>query len=350
MSRLLPLTIACVTLSAACQREEKRPSIESAPAASASTRTVADKGIESALQEASKQAANAGGADAPPRDGILTLTRADAEALANAPAKVTLGSSGAEPRYKLTAGEFTQPIRGEIEVAIRTGPNAAMPTVLFKLKADTLKAASSEPTLARVRLDVVEAGLGSEQPGNIPPAIAQQVQLLKGSSFEYSAEHGKVIGPPKFTRAKNAPEDSELLLSAAGTALDAALLAFPDEPVGKDGFWLVTARGKFQGSDVVSYRMVKVTEASQNAFMLDINTRRYAVGNRLEMPGLEGTELIQYQSSDKGQVALVPGSLLPAQATLQQSVMALVNTERGRVPVQIEVQARLAFTVKPASN
>jgi hypothetical protein len=228
-----------------------------------------------------------------------------------------------------------------------------LPTVVLSVKAEPQKAESGDP-LSRVRFELVQAALGKDQPGAIPDEFKRQVQLLKGSTFGYVSQGGKNVGSVSFERSKTTPQDGELWLGAAASLLDAVLVAFPEEPVGKDAFWLSTKRERFLGADVVTYQMVKVVESAPSAVKLELNTHRYAVGNRLGIPGLEGGELVQFQSADKGQLVIVPGERYPVDSLLQQSLVAVIQTEQGKGPFQLDTQGRASFSKatpkKPASK
>jgi hypothetical protein len=339
--QLCGVALGALVLSQACQKSDSNESAKPAEGAVTASRPVADKEIERALEAASKQEA-APAANTPPRDGILTPSRAEAEAATGAPAKLVLGATGSEPRVKLAATEITGARLGGIELAVRTGAGAALPTVAFALKADPVKPAAEGAT-KRVHIDLVQADLGKEQPGQIPDEIRRQVQLIQGSSFEYASVNGLPAGATSFARGKNTPVDSELLLAAAASGLDAVLTAFPEEPVGVGAFWMLTMRSKFLGADVVSYQMVKVAGVSPDAVSLDLTTQRYAVGNQFALQGLEGSELLQFQSSDKGQIVIVPGDRYPVDGVVQQSLMAVVRTERGNGPFQLDAHVRVGF-------
>ena len=136
------------------------------------------------------------------------------------------------------------------------------------------------------------------------------------------------------------------MLDAAADALDAVLLTFPSEPIGKDGFYLSTARTRFLNTDVVAYQMVKVLSVAEQQVELDVTTRRYVVGKQLGVPGLEGTQVVQFQSNDKVQLAIVPQGRYPVVATVQQSTVALVEAPQGKAPFQIDSHAKVTFRGK----
>jgi hypothetical protein len=339
--------LVCVALGAGCQKTEKAHESSKAETP-APSRQVADKQIEKSLAEASKKGAEQD-VGMPPRDGILPLNRADLEAPVNGVPKLVVGSTGSEPRVKLAAPEISESRRGEVEVAVRTGPTSALPTVVLSVKADALKA---EPggSGSRVHFDLVQAALGKDQPGAIPEEFKRQVQLLKGSTFNYALQDGKKNGSVSYERSKSTPEDGELWLGAAASILDAVLVALPEDPVGKGAFWVTTKRERFLGADVVTYQMLKVLDSAPESVKLELNTHRYAVGNRLAIPGLEGGELVQFESADKGQLVIVPGERCPVDSVVQQSLVAVIATEQGKGPFQLDSQGHVSFAPAPQSK
>jgi hypothetical protein len=333
-----------------CSKAEK-PVAQDAPAVTVAPKV--NKKIEESLAKAAQRPASVDSDTAPPKDGVLSRERADKEAPLGAPPKLSIGAKGSEPFVVLGVQPSdkapTAPFSsGKLELAVRTGPSAALPTVIFGLKHEPQKVDAAHAASARssVQLLANEAKLSADQAAVIPEQLSRQIAALKGSSFSFSEEAGQTVGGVSFERAKGAPVEGNLLLNAAADALDAVLLAFPSEPIGKDGFYLSSVRTRFLNTDVVAYQLVKVLALVEQRVELEVTTRRYTVARQIGVPGLEGTQVVQFQSNDKAQLSFALQHRYPVAATLQQSTLAIVEAPQGKGPFQIDSHAKLTFAGK----
>lgn len=339
------------------QREESPPAATDEPAAATGAAAVAPEianAVEAAAKQAERQAPGAAEM-APPPDGILGLERADAEAALGSMPKIALATAGEEPRVQL-GGEVSDKQRGRMEIAIRTGPQAAMPTTAFDLAVSTGKPSSDDPESsadAQRVFDITSAGLGGQQPGAVPEQAVQAIAKLKGSDISFSVQQGMPIGPPSIERAKGSAQDLDLMMTATADALVSMQVAYPTQPVGKGAMWMATSREVFMGTDVVAYRLYKVAEVDASGVVLEVNTKRYASGGRLQMPGLEDNSLVQFQGTDEGQLRAVPGSALPVEGRLLQRLAAVVQApsdpERA-APMQFEIRTVFSFPGKEGAS
>src|SRR5688572_2443916 len=92
---------ACVF---ACAKEQEQAPTEEKPDAGAVDKTAQlDPSLAKAVEAAAaKPAQQAGAAGGPPPNGIFGPGEADKEMLPGAPAKITLGGEGEQPRYTLS--------------------------------------------------------------------------------------------------------------------------------------------------------------------------------------------------------------------------------------------------------
>lgn len=346
------------------QDESQRPSSAASAKASASTtgRPFTDSELADAVQQAAADLANppaadSAAADGPPPNGLLGKERAQKEAALGSAPKLTLASNGSEPRVSLNPGPLVDKQPGQIEVAMRTGPRAALPTVVLRLEATPPKPAASLPAAGSAEaaanlfnLSVLEAGLGAQQPGQIPASTAEAIKKLKGTQFKAKLEGGALIGGFAFERAKAALPELDLLLAASADALTSIVTSVPSEPVGKGATWIVSSRETFMGTDVVAYRLFRVEETPSDGVIVSIDTKRYASGGALALPGIVDNELVQFEATDEAQFRLVPGQRLPVEGQLLQHLNAVLSSGGNQSPVQLEARALFAFPAiaKPA--
>ncbi len=341
----------------ACEAKQPKPTETSAggdettaDSAGAPSTQPNDPELAAAVRQAAKQAAAgaaSGDESQPPPNGILGSERADAEAKAGSLPKVTVGSTGSEPRVALGGG-LPGKVPGSFEVAIRAG-RGAMPSVAFKVEVSEAAAEAKEEGAAaqqQLTFAVKGAGLAARQPGQLPPSAGDDIAKLKGSTVEFPVADGYLFGMPTVKRAKGALEDLDMMLTVSADAMGTIYVAYPKEPVGNGAFWMVTSREVFMGSDVVAYRMYKVAAASPTEVSLEVNTKRYLAAPHVGFPGLTEREVVQFQGQDEGQLRLKVGRALPVDGQLSQRMLAVVRVpdqpERG-APFQFESQVSFAF-------
>lgn len=335
------LLVGVLALPLACKKEEQ-PS-QAAPEPSASAKPAVDNKIAKAVEAAAQQAQQGNpvggqGADDLPPNGLLTVEQADAKAARGGFSSITLGSSGAEPRLRLGAtGAST--LRGKLEIAVRTGPRSAMPTVALDLDGTTkVDGAQTQGTLT-----VRNSALGSEQPGAIPSDVAEAITKLKGSNFATTLLAGgrgalRFEAAPALSRS-----EYEALLAAAAETLDTVWLSYPNEAIGTGGFWMVKSRETYYQADVVAFRLVKVEAIQGQQAQLSVATKRYLVGNTLGQMGLPPHTVAQYDGSGEARVVVSVGSALPDQCEINDTLSAAVALQGNQaqpVPLQVGVHAQ----------
>lgn len=351
-------------LTSGCHKDE--PQVSSAPKASAAATAsarpqVADSDLAEAVAKAAEDMEDPegaqGSANGPPPNGVLGAVRAQREAVLGAAPKLTLATNGSEPRVSLLTTAAANAQAGQIELAVRTGARSALPTVVLRLEGEQPKAAAkgaavenADATPKEVRWDVAASELGRSQPGQIPPDTAKLIAKLKGSVLVTPVYGDLPMGSTHFERSKAAPDDLDLVLTTASDALTSAFSALPREPVGQGATWLVSSRETFLGTDVVAYRMFKVEKVGSDGVIVNVDTKRYAAGGSLGLPGLVDNEVLQFSGTDEGQFRLVPGQRLPVEGQLMMRLGAIVSHDENQTPVQIETRALFGFPAVTAAS
>ena len=350
MAKVRAMTwVVAAVLVTGCDRSEEQKA--DSPSGTAATGEQAEQGVVSepvldpeianAVAEASEQAMAAGSAAAggPPPDGILGKAKADAEALPGTAAKLTVGGTGEGNRLQLR-GALPRKRSGRAEIAVRTGPRSALPSIEFALEVIPPKGETSSGEYA---IRVVDSKLAAQQPGQIPAAVEKQVRTLEGSAFQYAVRDGNPVGSPRHELPKGAEAQLDQILQAASDLLSSVWIAMPEQAVGQGAFWMTTSRETFAGTDVVAYRMVTVKTLTPQRAELEVKTRRYSAGGSLGVDGFEQSNLRQFQGEDTAQLELVPGNSLPTRAQIKQTLLAIVEEQGRAAPVQFEARATFEF-------
>ena len=330
----------------ACQSQNGATPEESEPdkeaAGVASTGPVLDNKIAEAVANAADRSTPSAPAvgKGPPPDGILGQERADAEVNEGAEAKLVLGGQGSEPRILLGGAPSTRPRTGRVELSLRTGASM-LPTTELQLQTALPKLTDQVASKALV-FDVTSADVAPDQAAQIPEAMAKELRELKGSSFRFKRQE-VLVGTPEFELAKGANPELKTLMQGSAAALAEALPALPDKPVGKGAFWMATSRETILGSDVVAYRMVKVTDVKENSASLEVTTKRYLGRGGVGLPGIETAPVRQFQAESSTEMTMHVGQRLPTEGLTQTSVRALVEREGQALPVQVEMRSSFAF-------
>jgi len=335
--------LACPLLACPLGCKKSEPQVEPATEASASAKPAVDAKIANAVQAAALQAGSgqAAGGDGLPPNGVLTAQLADSKAARGGFSSITLGSTGSEPRIRLGGTALGATLRGKLELAVRTGPRSAMPTVLMDLEgSNKVEAAQTLGTL-KIR----SAGLGAEQPGRIPADVATGIANLKGSSFSLTSMptgRGAVRYEASATIAKG---EFEALLAAAAETLETFWLSYPSEAVGAGAYWMSQSRESFYQADVLVFRLVKVEAVEGQKAKLNVATKRYLVGDQLGQMGLPPHTVAQYEAPGEAQLVVAAGAALPEQGQLNDNLMAAVAVQSNQgqpVPLQVGVHAQFA--------
>lgn len=352
--------VALIGFAAGC--EEEPPPAAQAPAESPEEKKPAvDPKIASAMAaaEASARSEAKPGGDQrlePPPDGMLDAATAARELPVGSPAQLVLGGEGSAPRVRLGVdriGAGAGPA-GKLVLSYRAG-GSMMPTIELDLKPKvTASAAPTEPAsvssageAGRVALRFALAGVHpvENQPGRLPENARAEIAKLNGSSVELTLSPEGALVSARHEVAGNNP-DLEPLVAGSAEALSSVVLPYPDVPVGAGAFWMVKSREAAQGSSVLAYRMVKLTELTPTQAKLTVSTRRYLLASSLATPGLPPHRVRRFESEGEATLSVRPGSLYPERAESRDGFMALVTPDdrpSQAVPIQSELSATLTF-------
>jgi len=346
------------TLALGCDKKEKQRDSEAEGASDAGTskasKVAADEpDLAKAMGSvaAARSSASANSAGGPPPTGIFGPGEADKAAPKGAPAALTLGSDGAEPRVLL--GPTPKPglkRAGTIELATQSDPQQGAIPIQFAVTLEALKpkaegdAKPKEGEPAAPTPVVVKVTSAKINAPGVPADLANAIGKLKGSKVEYQVSadgsasnlHSEI---PKGIDAgfKDSVQAlSDLLLNVA--------LPFPNKPVGVGGYWMVTSRDVILGLDVVTYRLVKVEKIEGNQVGLSVSTKRYAASPAFELEGLPPDAprtMGEFRSMGEGKISVASGEAVPSEGQLQSLVGATLGSldAKQRMGVQIQTQA-----------
>jgi hypothetical protein len=360
---LLASSVAWAVACLASCKSEPAPAAGAPPAEVASEKKPAvDDKIANAMAAAqadvqAKEASGTGEA-APPADGVMGVAAADRELPPGSPATLVLGAEGASPRLRLGPERLvvgTGPV-GKLQLTYRSG-GSVMPTIDFDLKSKSgnLEAAASGAAggapasvpagSIATRFSLANARAAANQPGRLPENARAEIAKLNGSWVEVvTTSHGALVSQ-RFQLAGNNPDLQPVLLASA-ESLASISLPYPEVPVGVGAFWMVKSRETASGAEVLAYRMVRLTELTNEKAELSVSTRRYLVNPSLPLEGLPAHRVRQFESEGDATLSLRPGAGYPQTAELRDTFMALITPDERpnqAVPIQSEVTAKLSF-------
>jgi hypothetical protein len=333
-----------LVLPSGCKKSE--PAAETEEEVAAAGKPAVDSKIANAVKAAAQVAPPSGGAAGDlPANGVATVAQADTKMARCAASRMTMGSTGNEPRLRLGAPlKAGVPLKGVLELAVRTGPRSALPSVSLELEGAS-KPGPSEGQF-KLELNVRKAGLANDQPGRIPEELAVGVPSLKGSSLSWVALAAGGRNPLALQLAPTVKEEFGVVLVAATELMETIALALPSEPVGMGAYWMSESRETFYQADVLAYRLIKVECIEGQKAKLSVATKRYLVGNSLSQLGLPPHEVQQFEASGEAQFVVTPGSHLPEQCQLNETMNALVSLEKNpaqQAPLQVGMRGQCAF-------
>jgi hypothetical protein len=352
--------------------EEKKTDPQSGADAAAQQGPAVDPDLAEAVQAASSKEKGQPGAnpegDGPPPNGIFAPGAANRELAKGAAPKITIGSEGSAPRVKLAAAPPAAGWKrnGSVDLTIRAGRNA-LPVITADLSFEATKAKPVNPGEAPpaangggtpVHASVVKASVG---PGAAGAAeLDKVVGKMKGSRLTFRVLPNGASDDFNVDLTKGAAKDLDALLRPLSEILAAVSMPFPDKPVGKGAFWMVTSRETVMGVDVVTYRMVRVEGIEGDVATLNLNIKRYAASTDLALPGVPaGSKLEQFQSLAEGELTVSAAApLLPSGGSLRQNLVAMLSPAEGtdpsqRMTAQSSSEATLKFPppgAKPAAK
>jgi hypothetical protein len=281
----------------------------------------------------------------PPQSGIFEPGAADAELRKGAPPKITLGSEGSAPRVQFAGAQPATGWKrnGSVDLSIRAGRNQ-LPVITADLAFEAVKPKPVKPAEpaggadasagAPIVAKIVKAGVAPGQAG--AAELGGALAKLKGSRVGFRVLPSGASDDFSLDLANAAAKDLDSLLRPLSEVLAAVTMPFPDKPVGKDAFWMITSRETVMGVDVVSYRMVRLEELNGDVATLSLSIKRYAASSELALPGVPpDAKLEQFQSVAEGKLEVVASAtLLPSSGNLRQTLVAMLTPPAGTDPSQ----------------
>lgn len=329
---LLVVTTSCALL-AGC--DEPKKAQKSTADAGPQDRTAAEnaklaaavRAVASTAPSAQKAAATNG----PPEGGIFAKGVAQTQAPAGAPAKVELGSEGAEPRIAWKVNEDRWKTQGTLSVGIRLGQNSALPTVDFGVALSMPK--TEAPEKPALLLEIKKSSPSSQQLGQLPDGAKKEIGLLKGSEIRFERD-GSAIANPAVKLGKGASPEVGRVIEGAGESMLFFTVPTPPKPVGAGAFWIAGSREKLGGVDVVLYRLYRVKSITKDKAMLSVESHAYAADGDAPIVGApKDLVLGQFQCEGTSELELAPGDAVAetGKSTLKLGLLFRpANNPQGR--------------------
>jgi len=305
---------------------------------------------------AAKSNPAAGAAGGPPPTGIFGPGEADKAAAKGAPASLTVGSDGSEPRVQLGA-----PLKpglkrtGTIDLATQSDPQQGAIPIQFGVTLESLKpkaeaeakpkteGETAVPAPTQVVVKVTSARINA--PG-VPADLANAVAKLKGARVEYQVGADGTAANLRAEIPKGVDVGFRDSVQALSDLLTSVALPFPNKPIGVGGYWMVTSRDAAIGLDVVTYRLVKVEKIEGSVVSLSVNTKRYAASPSFELEGLppEAPKVMaEFRAQGEGKMTVAAGDAVPKEGELQSVIAAALGPADAKQRPMVQVQTRSGF-------
>jgi hypothetical protein len=360
------LALSAVALASAlalgCDKKEKQRDSEDNSAADAgaskANKVAADEpDLAKAMGSVSAARANpaAGTPGGPPPTGIFGPGEADKAAAKGAPASLTVGSEGSEPRVLLGGSVKPGKRTGTFDLATQSDPQQGAIPIEFAVTLETLKPKAdgdaklkAEGTASAAALTQITAKVTSSKinaPG-VPAELANAVSKLKGARVDYHVGADGTAANLLMEIPKGADPGFRDPVQALSDLLVGITLPFPSKPVGLGGYWMVTTRDVAMGLDVVTYRLVKVEKIEGSAVTLSINTKRYAASPAFDVEGLppEAPKVMgEFRAAGEGKIVVNIGDPLAKEGELQSMVGAVLGPADAKQRPMVQVQTRSSF-------
>jgi len=346
-------------LAEGCDKKEKQRDSEESSASDAgsskASKVAADEpDLAKAMGSVAAARANSGASTAggPPPTGIFGPGEADKAAAKGAPALLTVGSDGSEPRVQLGSPTKAGSKRtGTIDLATQSDPQQGAIPIQFAIALEALKPkaeadakpSAATPPLTQIVVKVTNARINA--PG-VPADLASAVSKLKGSRVEYQVGADGTASNLRAEIPKGVDPGFRDPIQALSDLLVAVALPFPNKPVGVGGYWMVTSRDVFMGLDVVTYRLVKVEKIEGTLAHLSVSTKRYAASPAFDIEGLppDAPKVMgEFRSAGEGKIAVAVGEALPKEGELQSMVGAALGPADSKQRPMVQVQSRASF-------
>lgn len=300
-----------------------------------------------------------GAADGPPETGVFAPGAGNAAHPPDAPAKVELLGEGSDPKVALVLAPKDEQ-KTVITVAVRLGPQAALPSIDFAMtfkidkpkdkadkpkdKGDKDQGSGQKAEPIQVIATVASAAPSREQPGQLPKELSDAITKLKGSEIRYKLTPEGAIVDLTTALGKETDKGNEAGVQALREAITLMTVPLPQKPVGVGGYWMVTDRSSSFGVEVVRYRVFKVEKIEQGHATLSLDTRQYASRADVDLGAISNGPLRieRFDSQGKGSIAWDASALLAPGSQLTQRMLAQFGGGKGGMSrgLQTEMIAR----------
>jgi len=268
--RVAALAVLVLAAAGCEQKSASSQSQETADAGSAKVEGKVEKAFANAVKARGVPAAAS--SSGPPADGIMEPARADAEVPPGAPPQVTVGSEGTAPKLLLRNPKATLPATASVEMTIQGGSEQGLPPITVELSMESKKAkVEKSASFVVAKIKAVRIAIP-----NIPKEFTDQLAGLKGGKINFSmTEQGGGFGFATELASGAKPELKDFI-DAVAEGLSMLTLPVPSVPVGAGAVWMVASRDTTAGFGFLSYRMVKLVNATDKTAELEFDARRYA--------------------------------------------------------------------------
>lgn len=351
MTRWLCATFLFGVAVTAC-KDDPPPTKEAAPTATAPEPEAKIKSVFTADPSATSTAP---AGQAPPPNGVFGPGEADKAHPPGAPATVEVIDKGAEPRQVLRPGGLSDKETVQVLIGLRGG-GAVFPNVVYTLELAKPKAGKDEakeegePTGPEpLSMTIKAVALAKEQPGQLPPDLDKEIQKVKGSRIETKVlPSGALLGTQISYGEEMKDQALRPLVDSIGDVMSYFFSPYPEEPIGKGGYWISHDRLSIQGLELVRYRVTKVEEMKGDELLLSVQLRHYLAGGDIsalvgkDQPGIVAGA---FDSTGQAQLTRKQKGLVPITGEMRSPytiVITMANNPQAQAqPVQFEVHSRL---------
>ena len=310
---------------------------------------------------------NAPAAGGPPPSGIFGPGEADKALAKNAPATLTLGGDGSEPRVQLGPLKAGAKLSNTITISSQSDPQQGPIPIsfVFSLEAQKPKTDSDAGAALPLSVSVKVTGASINAPG-VPPELNAAIAKLKGSHIDFRVNPDGAASNFHVEAQKGVDPAFKDALQGFADSLAMLVLPYPSKPVGLGAYWMVASRDTLVGLDVITYRLVKVEKVDGSVVQLSLNTKRYAASPAFDVPGLppEAPHAMgEFRAQAEGKLEVAAGEAFPKNGDFQSVLGAALGDapppsqnpaapkpQRPMVQVQTRVLIGAGTSAKPGPS
>ena len=320
-------------LAVGCEKHEAQPEKDT-PSDAGASKAPADDEPDLAAAVASARAGRAtadsnAAAGGPPPSGIFGPGEADKALAKGAPATLTLGSDGGEPRVQLGTLKVGTKLTDTITISSQSDPQQGpIPiTFAFSLEAQKPKTDSDAGVSAPLSMSakITAASINAQ---GVPPDLNAAIGKLKGSRVDFRVGPEGAVTSFHIEVQKGVEPAFKDALQGFADTLVMLVLPYPSKPVGLGAYWMVASRDTLMGLEVVTYRLVKVEKVDGSTVLVSVNTKRYAASSAFDVPGLPPDaphSMSEFHAQAEGKLELSAGEAFPKNGDFQSLLAAALG-------------------------